>query len=617
MQANDSLKVIIYSDLVKEYIYKDNDSALKYAQWGSKLANSKNMVRYYANFLNSTANIHLERGEYTEALSNYIEAEKQFKLLSDQNSVLMVNGNIGLVYQYQNLLDKALMQFEAVYEASKANNYSDIIASSLNSLGSVHYSKGDKTKALNAFKESLEINKETKNTPRIMECLNNIAIIYQELGQYEQALEIFDQYLNYSKQDNDKRSQVIAYHNIALVHHEQKNIVKAIQYLDSSVVLAKNIRDFENLIEIYDTYTKVFTESKNYENAFETFQLKVAAQDSLLQQTRDRQFIEMSTKYETDKKDAENKVLKATSEKQKAINLAVTIGLILVGALSFFIFRSYNQKKKANQLLAKQNSEIKEQKGIIEEKQKEILDSITYAKRLQEAILPPLNLIQKHLPDSFIYYKPKDIVAGDFYWMEHKNNITFLAAADCTGHGVPGAMVSVVCSNALNRAVLEFNITEPGLILDKTRELVLETFAKSDNDVKDGMDISLCTIHHSDNTVKWSGANNPLWYIHNNQMQEITASKQPIGKSDRPAPFVTHTLQLKKGDALFLFTDGYADQFGGPKGKKFKYKQFQQVLLQNASVNCKLQHQNIDLAFNQWKGSLEQVDDVCVIGVKI
>ena len=528
--SNDSLKVIIYADVVKEYIYKNNDSALKYAQLGSKLSNGKNMLNYYANFLNSIANIHLERGEYAEALSNYIDAEKQFKLLGDQKSVLMVNGNIGLVYQYQNLLEKALVQFEAVYEAGKANNYIETIANSLNSIGSVYYAKGDKTKALNAFKESLEINKETKNTPRIMECLNNIAIIYQELGQYEQALEIFNQYLNYSKQGKDKRSQVIAYHNIALVHQEQKNISKAMQYLDSSVVLAKNIRDFENLIEIYATYTKVFTENNNYEKAFETFQLKAAAQDSLLQQTRDKQFIEMSTKYETDKKDAENKILKATSEKQKAINFAVTIGLILVAALAFFIFRGYRQKQKANNLLAAQNIEITEQKGIIEEKQKEILDSITYAKRLQEAILPPFSLIQKHLPDSFIYYKPKDIVAGDFYWMEHKNNITFIAAADCTGHGVPGAMVSVVCSNALNRAVLEFNITEPGLILDKARELVLETFAKSDTDVKDGMDISLCAIHHSDNLVKWSGANNPLWYLQNNQIHELTASKQPSAK---------------------------------------------------------------------------------------
>ena len=259
----------------------------------------------------------------------------------------------------------------------------------------------------------------------------------------------------------------------------------------------------------------------------------------------------MSTKYETDKKEAENKILKSESEKQRTINSAITIGLILVAALAFFVYRSYRVKQKANTLLSKQNTEIKQQKGIIEEKQKEILDSISYAKRLQEAILPPINHIQKHLPQSFIYYKPKDIVAGDFYWMEHKNDLTFIAAADCTGHGVPGAMVSVVCSNALNRAVLEFNLTVPGKILDKTRELVLETFAKSDTDVKDGMDISLACINSSSNEVQWAGANNPLWYMQNGTMHEITANKQSIGKTDDPLPFTTHSVKLNKGCLLY------------------------------------------------------------------
>lgn len=617
LKANDSIRAFNYSEIVKEYIYTNYDSALKYAVIGKNITSSDKVPDLHAFFLNSIASIHLEKGEYSEALSYYIEAEKQYKLVGNQKQVLAVNLNVGLVYQYQNLLDKALTQFEAVLESAKSNNYTEIIANSFNSIGSVYYAKGDKLKALDAFKESLEINKSTNNLQRIMEGLNNVAIIYQEIGQYSEALENFHLYLKFSKQTDDMRSQVIAYHNIAMVHMEEKNIFNAIQYLDSSIVVANNIKDFENLIEIYDTYTKLFKDSKNYEKAFETFQLKAAAQDSLLKQTRDKQFIEMSTKYDTEKKEAENKILKATSETQKAINTAITIGLILVAALAFFIFRGYNEKKKANTLLAEQNTEIKEQKSIIEEKQKEILDSITYAKRLQEAILPPVSHIKKHLPDSFIYYKPKDIVAGDFYWMEHKDNITFIAAADCTGHGVPGAMVSVVCSNALNRAVLEFNLTDPGQILDKTRELVSETYAKSDSDVKDGMDISLCAINKTNNIIKWAGANNPLWYTNNHHINEITANKQPIGKVDIPVPFTTHQIQLSKGDSIFLFTDGLPDQFGGPKGKKFKYKQFQELLISNLSSDSEKFAKNIDTTFTNWKGNLEQVDDVCVIGIRI
>jgi len=261
--------------------------------------------------------------------------------------------------------------------------------------------------------------------------------------------------------------------------------------------------------------------------------------------------------------------------------------------------------------------EIVQQKALVEEKNKDILDSINYAKRLQDAILPPLNLIREFFQEAFVLYKPKDIVAGDFYWMERAGHTTFIAAADCTGHGVPGALVSVVCSNALNRTVKEFHITETGKILDKVRELVLETFEKSESNVQDGMDISLFCINSNTREIHWSGAYNSLLYVQNNEMHEVDADKQPIGKVDKPIPFTTHILNLQKGDILYLFTDGYADQFGGPKGKKFRYKRFQEMLLENAGKTMDEQKNLLEVTFAQWKGNLDQVDDILVIGIKV
>lgn len=263
---------------------------------------------------------------------------------------------------------------------------------------------------------------------------------------------------------------------------------------------------------------------------------------------------------------------------------------------------------------------------------------------MQEAILPSHKLVRRYLENSFIYYKPKDIVAGDFYWMEVKNNIVFFAAADCTGHGVPGAMVSVVCSNALNRTIKEFEITEPGKILDKVRDLVLETFEKSESEVKDGMDISLCAFDVKQNKLLWAGANNPLWIVkklesskvemlNNTTPSELTTlqpsnlltfelieyapDKQPIGATENKKAFVTKEITLQTNDTFYVFTDGYADQFGGEKGKKFKTANLKKLLLsiQNNSMEKQLQlmHDN----FETWKGSLEQVDDVCVIGVRV
>jgi serine phosphatase RsbU (regulator of sigma subunit) len=282
-----------------------------------------------------------------------------------------------------------------------------------------------------------------------------------------------------------------------------------------------------------------------------------------------------------------------------------------------FLSLMFKRVKKTKQQVVDKNREIELQKRLIEEHQKETIDSITYAKRIQDAILPPENLIKATLPDTFVLYKPKDIVAGDFYWIAQIQDTILIAAADCTGHGVPGAMVSVICSNALNRAVKEFHFSDTGAILDKVTDLVIETFEKSDAEVKDGMDISMLSINKVTRQIQWSGANNPLWYFENAELKEITADKQPIGKSSHRNPFTTHTIAYKPGITFYLFTDGYADQFGGPKGKKFKYKQFQGTLSSILDKDLPGQWKALDVAFENWKGALDQVDDVCVIGIRL
>lgn len=291
--------------------------------------------------------------------------------------------------------------------------------------------------------------------------------------------------------------------------------------------------------------------------------------------------------------------------------------LITLGAVMFFIaITSWNNTfKREVQKRKEAEDKVKEALDELKEKNTEIIDSINYAKRLQQAILPPDKLINQYLPEAFVLYKPKDIVAGDFYWIEKVNDTVFFAVADCTGHGVPGAMVSVVCSNALDRVVKEFRITEPGKILDKIRELVIETFEKSESEVKDGMDISLCAISKSE--VNWSGANNPLWILSEGKLTEIKANKQPIGKHLSQTPFTNHRLEAKQGDILYLFTDGLADQFGGPNGKKFKYKQFSDLLVTLQHLPLAQQKEKIDQTFQNWKGNLNQVDDVCVAAIRV
>jgi serine phosphatase RsbU (regulator of sigma subunit) len=324
--------------------------------------------------------------------------------------------------------------------------------------------------------------------------------------------------------------------------------------------------------------------------------------------------------------DEQKRITESENRNQRYIIYSFIGGLVLLVILLFNMYRGYQQKKKANLEISRQKAELQLQKDIVDEKNKEILDSINYAKRLQEAILPSPKTVSEYLKQFFILYKPKDIVAGDFYWLEAiqdakdpANRIILFAAADCTGHGVPGALVSVVCSNALNRAVKEFNITDTGKILDKVRELVIETFEKSDKDVKDGMDISLCSLNLKTNELLWSGANNPLWILKKGarEITEIKPDKQPIGRYMAPHPFKTHSVRLEKDDAIYLFTDGYADQFGGPKGKKFKYSNLGNFISEIGTLNMDKQQEQLQRTFEQWQGDLEQVDDVCIIGIRL
>lgn len=294
-------------------------------------------------------------------------------------------------------------------------------------------------------------------------------------------------------------------------------------------------------------------------------------------------------------------------------------------------------RKKAEEKLEIVHHELKE-------KHDEIQDSIAYAKRIQSAILPPSSMINENLPDSFVLYKPKDVVAGDFYWMEKSKEKVLFAVADCTGHGVPGAMVSVICNSGLNRSVNEFGLTEPGKILDKTREIVIREFEKSEEEVKDGMDIALCSLEGQH--LEYSGAHNSLWLIRKTSQDveqikrqfstktkfqqdgdflliELKADKQPIGKYAEEQPFNTHEVKLEVGDVIYLYSDGYADQFGGDNltngkagGKKLKTANFKRFLLSIQDKSMEEQKELLDQKFENWRGSIEQIDDVCVIGVR-
>lgn len=268
--------------------------------------------------------------------------------------------------------------------------------------------------------------------------------------------------------------------------------------------------------------------------------------------------------------------------------------------------------------IAEQNTMLEDQKNQIAAKNEDILDSIKYAKRIQNTILPSEQLLSSCFKDHFVFYRPKDIVSGDFYWMRQVGNKILWSAVDCTGHGVPGAFVSIVGNNGLVRTVNEFKLEQPNLILDKLRELVVEAFkAQGERDVKDGMDLALVSLDPKTNELMYAGANNPLLIIRDKEIIEIKADKQPVGDFERSFPFTNHVVQLQEGDCIYVFSDGYVDQFGGPKGKKLKSKPFRELLLEISHLPMSEQLSALNEHFDDWKGDIEQLDDVCVFGVRV
>jgi serine phosphatase RsbU (regulator of sigma subunit) len=270
-----------------------------------------------------------------------------------------------------------------------------------------------------------------------------------------------------------------------------------------------------------------------------------------------------------------------------------------------------------NRFAKKQLRIIEDLKSTLEVKNNEILGSIEYALRIQTAILPPQKIVQKYLENSFILYKPKDIVAGDFYWMENIGDLVLFAACDCTGHGVPGAMVSVVCHNALNRAVREFGLRQPAAILDKATEIVVENFSKSEEEIQDGMDISICALNLKSKTLEWAGANNPLWLIINDELIETKADKQCIGYNSDLKPFTNHQFTLESNTNIYLFSDGFSDQFGGNPEKKLSKNRFKELLLSVQHLPLQQQAIELDKFISNHQNGTEQTDDILVIGIRV
>lgn len=566
-----------------------------------------------------------ETGRYQDAIGHYLAAIKKYKTVGSQLDIAKCEGNIGMIFRRQLKHDQALVYFKNSLETFEKENFGYGVLNVKNNLGIIYLELGQPDSSLYYLKEAEDIMlKLGVFDPNLY---GNKGNTYSQLGQIDLAEENYRKCIDYYDQAGAiNQNLAIWYFSYGNILAKQGKYEEALDYLSKSKeIIGDNIYTREAKT-LYDLIGSLNFDQGNFRESAIGYRRLSRIKDTLYAIDNSKLTSELSEKYQTEKKELKieslNKEKKIEEEKRKNEEqkvLYLTLGALLLGVILIYSFISIKTKISDNKKIKAKNELIQLQKDLVEEKSKEILDSIQYAKRLQNAILPNIKLVKEHFADSFILFKPKDIVSGDFYWMETKGNLVMFAAADCTGHGVPGAMVSVVCANALNKSVNELSLMDPAEILNQTREFVVDTFSKTGSEeVKDGMDISLCVYNVDTNELKWSGANNPLWIIRQgtNEIEAIAPNKQPIGAFENQSGFTSHSTKMSQGDAIYIFSDGYADQFGGERGKKLMSKNFKTIILGMQDQNMLEQKSSLDTVFEDWKGELDQLDDVCVIGVR-
>jgi serine phosphatase RsbU (regulator of sigma subunit) len=622
----------------------DNNKSLYYSFELLKIAKSCNdeEIFYMAHFSIGWAYIGLSN--FPDAV-NYAEKSLNYASKKNDNSKIIESTNLlGNIYLEIPDKDLALKYFNQGIAIAEATNDIDGLSSLYNNIAIAHELNEDFELSVKYYNLAKEIY-ESKGSDYDIALINvNIGDLYYQKEMYDSAFYCFQKARALLNVEEDKDLLFTYYICMSIDYSRKKDLKIASSFLDSAEMLLDLNFIPTDYINYHETRANVMSEFGKYEEAFKSVEIAYNWKDSILSSKIINKLRDIQIKAVEDKKEAEiNELLQESkiqdlelaSEKAKKNNYL--LGVIIACVVSFFlIFVTYNNIKTSkklklrNKIIEEQSVALKDSNVQLELFNKEMTDSINYAKRIQDAVLPSRNLLLDNLKDGFVLFQPKDVVSGDFYWVEKFENKVFFAAADCTGHGVPGALVSIICSSALSTALIEEKITNTGKLLDKTRELVIEKLTKSGEDVNDGMDISLCSLTKDEDkntyNLEWSGANNPLWIIRNEpdpkgefdlNFIEFKPNKQPIGKYTNATDFDTHKVPLQKGDTIYIFTDGYADQFGGEKGKKFMYKPFKKLLVSINNLPMDEQKEVLLSQFESWKKDLEQVDDVCIIGVKV
>ncbi|HRH12307.1 MAG TPA: SpoIIE family protein phosphatase [Bacteroidia bacterium] len=561
----------IYKPLVTLLYYKNMlESSFNYCLEYIDFCDKNDLPEQKKTIYNLMGNLLVREGKFGEAKKYYVLTKED--ALKNENFKLFGStlNNMTLMFMEMNELDSAALYSQQATEMFQKNNMRSEQANSTLGSAEIFMMKKD-------FEKAKEYALRSYDLYTVIHELHGICNAQFVLGQLEMQF---------------------------------KKPKEAIRLIENSLKIADSLN--LNLVkrDCYKYLSQIHAEQKEFQQAYDYNVLWKKYNDSLGIDQQKGKMLEAEVKFELAKTEHLLNERDFEIENKNRQRNFLFLGLAATALLLLISFRAYSQKKRSNQL-------ISEQKKLVEEKNHEITDSINYAKKIQYTLLAHQDLLKDNLPDHFVLFKPKDIVSGDFYWASSAVEKFYLAVCDSTGHGVPGAFMSLLNISFLAEAINEKKISEPNKVFDFVRMRLLESVGKEGQ--QDGFDgILLCIERTGDHQLKisYAAANNAPILIRENKVIELSCDKMPVGPGVKNENFSQHNVEIKKGDTLYMYTDGYADQFGGPKGKKYKYKQLNELLCSNTSKDSQTQKSILEKSFLDWKGDLEQVDDVLLIGIK-
>jgi serine phosphatase RsbU (regulator of sigma subunit)/tetratricopeptide (TPR) repeat protein len=647
---NDTSKINALYEIGGQYMYILPDTALSYYTKALEISNNTNSTKLKALCHRQIGIINESKGLYDKALEEYFKALNIYEEMEEKDGIGRCYNDIAIIHYMQESFEVCIEYLSKSYEIKKELDDIQGMANYYTNMASVKNAQGQHEDAIDFVLKSVDLYQELNDTLGIAVAYGNVGTVNFFLGNYEASLEYHLKSVGLHQEINNKDGLAHSYSNVSSLYalmadstakskNQRSNYLnKAVFYGNKSFAIAEEIEAIYTENFIAGELLTVYKMLGDYRKALEFAEVFIITRDSMFNQERTSAIQEMETKYETDKKQQqielqESQIIAkdAKIKQQKIYRNALAAGFGSVVLIVLVIVYAYIQKRKANKKIVEQNEQILEANEelkvlneAINNQNHEIIDSINYAERIQSAMLPPETYITELLNENFILYKPRDIVSGDFYWIKQVNQYVVLVAADCTGHGVPGAFMSMLGISYLTEIVQRREITEANQVLNELRKQIKYSLRQHGerDESKDGIDLALCVLDLKNSMMQYSGANNPLYLIRDvdgkPELKEFKADRMPLGYyQGKDSAFTNHDIKLEQGDTFYLFSDGFIDQKGGKDNKRYMSKKFRSLLLEIQDQPMHDQKGILDKTLSAWMGNNSQMDDILVIGVRV